>query len=134
MGLLVDAVLTFAPGTIAKAGDNTVIATFERRSTGAATAEKTTYSIAPGQPYVFANASVPDDPRVVQAPSQPVTLNPSDRRQTLVLRRTKSPAVTTMVLVNADVLEVDDKGNPVLDGGGQPLPSRRASGFIVVQG
>ena len=134
MGLFVDAVLTFAPGTIAKTGDNTVIATFERRSTGASTAEKTAYSIAPGQPYVFANASEPNDPKVVQAPSQQVTLNPSDRRQTLVLRRTKSPTVTTMVLVNADVTEVDDKGNPVLDGGGQPLPPHRSSGFIVVQG
>lgn len=133
MGLIVDPVLTFAPATIAKAG-GTVIVTFERRSTGGPTAEKTTYSISPAQPYVFANASEPSDPKGIQAPRQEVTLLPADRRQTLVLRRTKSPAVTTMVLVDADVTEVDAKGDPVLDGGGQPLPPQRSSGFIVVQG
>jgi hypothetical protein len=133
MGLIVDPVITFTPATIAKAG-GPVTATIERRSTGAPTAEKTRYSIAPGQPYVFANASEPGDPKGVQAPRREVTLNPSDSRQTLVLRRTKSPADTTMVLIDADITEVDAAGNPVMDGGGQPLPPQRSSGFIVVQG
>jgi hypothetical protein len=133
MGLIVDPVLTFTPATIAKAG-GTVTATFERRSTGGPTAEKTTYSIAAGQPYVFANSSSPSNPKIVQAPPQAVTLNPADRRQTLVLKRTKSPAMTTMVLIDADVTEVDANGDPILDGGGQPLPPQRSSGFIVVQG
>jgi hypothetical protein len=133
MGLIVDPVLTFTPGTILKAGGS-VTATFERRSTGGPTGEKTTYSIAPGQPYVFANASEPGDPKSVQAPRQDVTLNPSDRRQTLVLRRTKSPATTTMVLIDADITEVDAQGKPVVDGGGQPIPPQRSSGFLVVQG
>jgi len=132
MGLIVDPVLKFTPGTIAKAG-GTVVATFERRSTGGPTAETTTYTIAPGQPYVFANATAGQG-GAVQAPPQAVTLNPADRRQTLVLKRTKSPSVTTMVLIDADVTEVDQDGNPVLDGGGQPLAPHRSSGFIVVQG
>ena len=133
MGLIIDPVLAFNPTSIAKAG-GTVIATFERRSTGGPTAEKTTYSIAPGQPYVFANASEPGTPEIVKAPPQPVTLNPDNRRQTLVLKRTKSPSMTTMVLINADVTEVDANGNPLLDGGGQLLPSQRSSGLLVVQG
>lgn len=131
MGLIVDPVLTFNPGAIPKAGGS-VIATFERRSTGGPTAEKTTYTIAPGQPYVFDNAS--DGSAAVQAPPRPVTLSPADRRQTLVLKRTKSPSVTTMVLIDADVIEVDSSGNPVLDGAGQPLAPHRSSGFVVVQG
>ena len=133
MGLSVNPVLTFTPASIAKAG-GAVVATFERRSTGGPTAEKTTYTIAPGQPFVFANSSDPTNPRIVRAPRQDVTLNPSDRRQTLVLKRTKSPAIITMVLVNADVVEVDALGNPVLDGAGQPIPPQQSSGFIVVQG
>jgi hypothetical protein len=133
MGLIIDPVLTFMPTAVAKAG-GTVIATFERRSTGAPTAEKTTYSIAPGQPYIFANASEPENPKVVKAPPQAVTLNPDNRRQTLVLRRTKSPSRTAMVLIDADVTEVDANGNPVLDGAGQPLPPQRSSGFVVIQG
>jgi hypothetical protein len=132
MGLTIDPVLTFAPPAIPKAG-GTVVATFERRSTGAATAEKTTYSISPEQPYVFANASG-SDPKIIEAPPKAVTLNPDDRRQTLVLKRTKSPMTTPMVMVDADVTEVDAAGNPVVDGGGQPLPPQRSSGFIVVQG
>src|SRR5688572_6442341 len=84
MGLIVDPVLTFTPATIAKAG-GTVVASFERRSTGAPSAEKTTYSISPGQPYVFANSSSSSNPKIIDAPRQEVTLNPADRRQTLVL-------------------------------------------------
>ena len=133
MGLIIDPVLTFVPTAVAKDG-GTLIATFERRSTGATTAEKATYSIASGQPYVFANASEPGDPKAVKAPPQAVTLNPDTRRQTLVLRRTKSPSKTTMVLIDADVTEVDATGNPVLDGAGQPLPPQRSSGFVVIQG
>jgi hypothetical protein len=131
--LIIDPVLTFTPPAVAKAGGTTV-ATFERRSTGASTFEKTTYSIGPGQPYVFANASEPGNAAVVKAPPQPVTLIPDNRRQTLVLKRTKSPSPTTMVLINADVTEVDKDGNPVLDGGGQPLPPQRSSGFLVIEG
>lgn len=132
MGMIVDPVLAFMPAAIPKAG-GTLVATFERRSTGGPTAEKTIYSIAEGQPYVFANASEPGDPKSIRAPRQEVTLNPSDRRQTLVLRRSKSPSATTMVLINADVTEVDAKGDPVLDGSGEPLPPQRSSGFIVIQ-
>jgi hypothetical protein len=133
MGIIVENVLAFTPNTIAKAGGE-IVATFERRSTGGPTAEITTYSIATGQPYVFANSSELTDPKVVRAARLAVTLNPSDRRQTLVLKRTKSPAITPMVLVHAEVVEVDAAGNPVLDGGGQPIPPQQSSGFIVVQG
>src|SRR5262245_1064756 len=131
MGLNANPVLAFMPGSIAKAG-GTVVVTFERRSTGGPTAEKTVYSIAPGQPYVFANSSDPTNTKILCAPLQDVTLKPSDRRQTLVLRRTKSPATITMVLVNAEIVEVDAAGNPILDGGGLPIPSQQSSGFIVV--
>ena len=131
MGMSIQSVLRFSPPDMPKAG-GTVTAIFEARSTGARTAEKATYSVPAPQPYVFANASGSDS-RVVQGSREEVTVNPADHRQVLVLQRIDSPDQSVMVLVNADVFEVDAAGNPVLDGGGQPLPPHPSSGFIVIQ-
>src|SRR5215203_1797382 len=99
MGLNINPVLTFTPPSVPKAG-GTTIATFERRSTGADTFEKTTYTIAAEVPYVFANASEPGNRKVVRSGTQRVTVDPDNRRQTLVLKRTKSPATITMVPID----------------------------------
>ena len=132
MGMIIQPVLRFSPPDMPKAGGS-VTAIFEARSTGARTAEKTTYSIPAPQPYVFANATDPADQRVVRGSREEVTVNPADHRQVLVLQRIESPDQSVMVLINADVFEVDAEGNPVLDGGGQPLPPQPSSGFIVIQ-
>ena len=132
MGMSIQFALRFSPPDMPKAGGS-VTAIFEARSTGARTAEKTTYSIPDPQPYVFANATDPAHPRVVRGSREEVTLSPADHRQVLVLQRIDSPDQSVMVLVNADVFEVDAAGNPVLDGGGQPLLPQRSSGFIVIQ-
>lgn len=133
MGLNVETAMRVTPDSITKAGGQ-IIATFSATATGADTHEKTVYSIPDELPYIFANASHPTDDRIIEAPVRKVTLNPSDRRQTLVLRRTKGPAAIAMVRVDAEVFETDATGKVLEDGGGQPLPSQSSVVFINVQG
>src|SRR5262249_3902449 len=89
MGLLVRAP-KIKPPTMPKGG-GAVTFVFEARSTGATTAQRTRYSIAAQQPYVFDNATDPLDPRIVVGAGQEVTLDPNDQQQRLVLRKISGP-------------------------------------------
>jgi len=130
MGLLARAPKV-KPPTMPKGG-GAVTFVFEARSTGATTAQRTRYSIQSQQPYVFDNATDPLDPRIVVGQAQEVRLDPNDQQQRLLLRKISGPDVL-MVFVKAEVFEVDAKGNRLVDGAGQPLPSTPLTGIITIE-
>jgi hypothetical protein len=130
MGLLLRAA-RLKPPTMPNGGAS-VTFVFEARSTGGSTAQKTRYSIPPQHPYVFDNATDPLDRRTVLGSRHVVTEDPYDHSQRLVLRKINGPD-QLMVFLKAEVFEVDERGNRLVDGSGLPLPPTPLTGIITIE-
>jgi hypothetical protein len=128
MGLIVRMV-SVRPVMPGKGG--TVNFVFEAQSTGATTAEKTSYSIPADAPYVFTNPTDPAKPRVFSGERREVTIIPGNRSTALTLRKVDGPSVAR-VFVNADVFEVDANGDP-LRNSGVARPPKPLTGVVTIE-